>query len=157
MEALASALFGALVGAVAGGVVTARVTNWTARRQLTRESRVRLYLEVVPAFQEDVLRRWTMVNGGKAPPRLDTLLEHSLLLRRVATVASKEDREQVEGMGRWFEEVAKADVLLWGEDKQAYGVVPDELRDVVASSQDALNGLSQDLYRYSEWLSHHLD
>ncbi len=145
------------MGALAGGVVTARVTNWTARRQLTRESRVRLYLGVVPAFQEDVLRRWTMVNAGKAPPRLDTLLEHSLLLRRVATVASKEDREHVEGMGRWFEEVAKADVLLWGEDKQAYGVVPDELRDVVASSQHALNDLSQNLYRYSEWLSGHLD
>ncbi len=98
-----------------------------------------------------------MVNGGAAPPRLDTLLQHSLLLRRVATVASREDREQVEQMRRLFEELAALDMLLWGEDKQAYGVVSKDMHDVVTSSQQALNQLSQDLYRYGEWLSHHLD
>ncbi len=76
VETVIAALLGALVGAGVGGIVTARVTNWTARRQLTRESRVRLYLEVVPAFQEDVLRRWWMVKNGSAPPRLQTLVEH---------------------------------------------------------------------------------
>ncbi len=118
---------------------------------------MRLYLEVVPAFQEDVQRRWTMVKAGKTPPRLDTFVEHSLLLRRVATVASKEDREHVERMGRWFKDVATVDVLLWGKDENAYGLIPDELREVAASSQQSLNQLSQDLYHYSEWLSHHLD
>lgn len=157
METVIAALLAALVGAAAGGIVTARVTNWTARRQLTRESRVRLYLEVLPAFQEDVHRRWFSVNNGSPPPRLHTLVEHWMLLRRLASVASEEDRRQVDQMEPWFEEVAKLDVLLWGEDERAYGVVPDELRDVVASSQEALNDLSKKLYGYGEWLSQRLD
>ncbi len=60
-------------------------------------------------------------------------------------------------MEPWFEEVAKFDVLLWGEDERAYGVVPDELRDVVASSQEALNELSKTLHEYGEWLSQRLN
>ncbi len=156
MEGLIAALFGALVGAGVGGVVTASVTNWTARRQLTRESRVRLYLEVVPAFQEDVTRRWLMVKNGSAPPPLQTLVEHWLLLRRVATVASKEDRQQVDGMKSWFDKVAELDVLL-DEDAKASGLIPEELSDVSGSSQEALNELSKKLYAYGEWLSQHLD
>jgi hypothetical protein len=70
----------------------------------------------------------------------------------VATVASTEDRRRVEEMQRRFENLVALDCQLWGEDKRAYGVVPDELRDVVALSQHALNDLSQDLYRYSKWL-----
>ncbi len=98
-----------------------------------------------------------MVNDGMAPPPIGTLLEHSLLLRRVATVASKEDREHVEQMGRWFEEVNALDVLLSSAGEKGNGMIPDELRKVATSSQESLDQLSQDLYHYSEWLSHHLD
>ncbi len=61
-----------------------------------------------------------MVKNGSASPPLQTLVEHWLLLRRVATVASKEDRQQVDGMKSWFDDVAALDVLL-EEDARPLG------------------------------------
>lgn len=59
-------------------------------------------------------------------------------------------------MNSWFDEVAALDVLLEAE-APASRVIPDELSDVAASSQEALNELSKKLYAYGEWLSQHLD
>lgn len=157
MAELLAALAGAVVGAAVAGVATALAANWAARRQLRRESRIRLYLEVVPSLEGDVTRRWSMVNDGKPPPRLDTLLEHFLLLRRVAAVASKEDRERVEQLRPLLDDLIGIDRALWGPDRTTHGVVPDELLHLAMSQKEPLNELSKALYSYGEWLSVHLD
>lgn len=151
------ALVSALLGAIVGGVVTAKVTTWTARRQLTLETRARLYLEVVPAVQVDVVRRWGMVKDGQTPPRLDSLLEHFAGLHRLATVAGSEDRRQVDAMRRWIDELLAIDGQLWWSDSDAWGVLPSGLQEVAAQTKEPLNSLSVALHAYGEWLSTHID
>jgi hypothetical protein len=135
------ALIGAL-GVIAGGLIATGGAVFVNRRELTRQHRVELFLEVLPQLLEVVER------GAGEPtvayPQLDLVRAGCARVRRQTVVAGRGDRvhgDRVEEHARAVA-VAAADVGYG-----AYGVVGD-----LKALQAAMVDLEGALVEYAGWL-----
>jgi hypothetical protein len=87
---LDSNIVSALLGALVGGAASLAGSVLVARRQLTRETRIRMYNELVPALQQEVARYANLV----IPP-FSEFERHVEALHRAAIIAGCSDSARV--------------------------------------------------------------
>jgi hypothetical protein len=134
-------LIGALVGAGGSTGGSILVNRW----QLTRQSRIRAYDELLPQINTAVAVAVDAGRNQARPADLSSLWNNLMMLRRAAAMAGRADRRQ-------FAAVEEAGRRIWAEtpDVAGWGELGPSL--AAHDQHEPMTTLQEELGRYGLWL-----